>query len=58
MPSLLSSTVTSARRLLTDAEYYWVLAALVIIGDAILTQLVIRFVPCERLAQDGTRLPS
>ena len=58
MPSLLSSTVTFARRLLTDAEYYWVLAALVITGDAILTQLVIRFVPCEKLAQDGARLAS
>ncbi|KZV63205.1 glycosyltransferase family 58 protein [Peniophora sp. CONT] len=45
MPSLLSSTATFVRRLLTDTEYFWVLATLVIVGDAVLTQLIIRFVP-------------
>ncbi|VDB88734.1 unnamed protein product [Peniophora sp. CBMAI 1063] len=45
MPSFLSSTATLVRRLLTDPEYYWFLAALVIVGDAVLTQLIIRFVP-------------
>lgn len=32
--------------LLTDSRYFVTLAALIIIGDAVLTQLVIRFVPC------------
>ncbi|CCL98442.1 uncharacterized protein FIBRA_00439 [Fibroporia radiculosa] len=31
--------------LLTDTAYFWALAALVIFGDALLTQLIIRFVP-------------
>lgn len=33
--------------LLTDARYFVVLATLVILGDAALTQLIIRFVPCQ-----------
>jgi alpha-1,3-mannosyltransferase len=34
-------------RLLTDPRYFVALAGLVIIGDAILTQLIIRFIPCR-----------
>lgn len=33
--------------LLTDPRYFATLAALVILGDAVLTQLIIRFVPCK-----------
>ncbi|EIN07449.1 glycosyltransferase family 58 protein [Punctularia strigosozonata HHB-11173 SS5] len=32
-------------RLLTNPSYFWALAGLVILGDAILTQLIIRFIP-------------
>ncbi len=32
--------------LFTDARYFSTLAALVVLGDAALTQLIIRFVPC------------
>lgn len=32
--------------LLTDSRYFLTLAALVVLGDAVLTQLIIRFVPC------------
>ena len=35
--------------LLTDRKYYWFLAALVLAGDGLLTQLIIRFVPCRLL---------
>lgn len=55
MSSFLSSTATFVRRLLTDPDYYWALAALVIVGDAVLTQLIVRFVPCEISARDGLR---
>jgi len=34
--------------LLTDPTYFPALACLVIAGDAILTQLIVRFVPCQR----------
>jgi len=37
------------RLLLTDPAYFWILASLVVLGDAILTQLIIRFVSCQRL---------
>lgn len=39
--------------LLTDPRYFYVLAALVLVEDALLTQLIIRFVPCKLEA--GTR---
>ncbi|KAI0053995.1 glycosyltransferase family 58 protein [Auriscalpium vulgare] len=40
----LSSSLTFARRLLFDPAFFWSLAALVVVGDAVLTQLIIRFV--------------
>ena len=33
--------------LLFDGRYFWALAGLVVLGDAVLTQLVIKFVPCK-----------
>ena len=42
-----SVLLRSVRRLLTDSQCYWILASLVIVGDAILMQLVIHFVPCR-----------
>lgn len=38
--------------LLTDSRYFLILAAYVVLGDAVLTQLIIRFVPCKM-----TRVP-
>ncbi len=35
-----------AKYLFTDSRYFPTLALLVVIGDAVLTQLIIRFVPC------------
>lgn len=34
------------KRLLTDPKLFWALAGLVISGDVVLTQLIIRFIPC------------
>lgn len=34
------------KRLLTDPQLFWALAGLVILGDVVLTQLIIRFIPC------------
>ncbi|KAI0636819.1 mannosyltransferase [Trametes polyzona] len=45
LASLVRSTWSLALRLLTDPRYFTALAALVILGDAVLTQLIIRFVP-------------
>ncbi|PFH52454.1 glycosyltransferase family 58 protein [Amanita thiersii Skay4041] len=42
--SLFSPTIL-LRRLLTDSKYFWWLSALVIVGDAVLTGLIIKFVP-------------
>jgi alpha-1,3-mannosyltransferase len=36
-----------ARALLFDPTYFWALAGLVILGDAVLTGLIVRYVPCE-----------
>lgn len=44
-----ASVLRAVRALLTDRTYFWYTAALVIIGDAILTQLIIRFIPCWHL---------
>lgn len=35
--------------LLTDSRYFLTLAVYVILGDALLTQLIIRFVPCTNI---------
>jgi len=35
--------------LLFDNRYFWALAGLVVLGDAVLTQLVIKLVPCKSL---------
>jgi len=42
---LLRSGYHFVRSLLTDKRYFWVLSAVVILGDAFLTQLIIRFIP-------------
>lgn len=36
-----------ATLLLTDSRYFTILALLVVFGDAVLTQLIIRFIPCK-----------
>ena len=33
--------------LLNDPPYFWTLAFLVIIGDACLTQLIVKVIPCK-----------
>ncbi|TFY76965.1 hypothetical protein EWM64_g7049 [Hericium alpestre] len=43
--ALAVSAAHALRRLLTDPQYFQSLACLVIVGDALLTQLIIRFVP-------------
>ncbi|KAI8998500.1 mannosyltransferase [Trametes punicea] len=43
--SLVRSSWNLAIRLLNDPRYFLALAALLILGDAVLTQLIIRFVP-------------
>jgi hypothetical protein len=35
--------------LFTRPQYFWLVAFLVLIGDAALCQLIIRFIPCESL---------
>lgn len=35
------------RRLLTDTNYFWHLAILVICGDVVLTELIVRFISCQ-----------
>ena len=42
----LHAPVRSLRLVLTDPRYFWLVAALVVIGDACLTALIVRFVPC------------
>jgi alpha-1,3-mannosyltransferase len=42
-----------ATSLLTNPRYFWALASLVIIGDVILTELVIRFVPCQQILRSA-----
>lgn len=41
-----------AKLFLTDSNYRWTLILLIIVGDAVLTQLIIRFIPCERVHFD------
>ncbi|EJD53285.1 glycosyltransferase family 58 protein [Auricularia subglabra TFB-10046 SS5] len=41
----LGAPVRSVRLLLTDPAYFWLLAGLVVAGDAVLTALIVRFVP-------------
>jgi len=40
-----SLPLASASLLITNRRYFWHLATLVIIGEILLTQLIIRFVP-------------
>ncbi|KAF8626241.1 hypothetical protein AX15_004921 [Amanita polypyramis BW_CC] len=40
-----SRVCTSAYRLFTDPNYFWILATLVIMADAVFTELIIRFIP-------------
>ena len=56
MLQLTSSVTNVVRRLLYDPKLFWALAAVVIIGDAILTQLIIRFVSCS--CTDSSMMPS
>ncbi|KAL4067824.1 mannosyltransferase [Scleroderma citrinum] len=43
--SLVNPVYDFIRSLLFERRYFWALASLVIVGDAVLTQLVIKFVP-------------
>lgn len=47
MSTTLRSAQDLTRSLLFDRRYFWYLAALTICGDAILTQLIVKFVPCK-----------
>lgn len=49
LPRLLQSAWNLFSRLLTDLQYFKYLALLVVLGDAFLTQLIIRFVPCQQV---------
>lgn len=49
LSQLWRSSWTLGLNLLTDPRYLNVLAGLVILGDAVLIQLIIRFVPCQRV---------
>jgi alpha-1,3-mannosyltransferase len=46
MSSFLSPTITFTKRVLVHPRYFWILATLVVVGDAVLTQLVVRFISC------------
>lgn len=46
--------VKYVKALLTDPHYFSILAALVILGDAVLTQLIIRLVSCKSFSSHGT----
>jgi hypothetical protein len=46
LPFMQSLIFKYVRLLLFDEQYFWITASLVILGDAILTQLIMRFVPC------------
>jgi alpha-1,3-mannosyltransferase len=35
------------KELAFNRRYFWVIAAAVLLGDAALTQLIIRYVPCR-----------
>ena len=43
------SPIRAVQLLLTHPNYFWLLVSLVIIGDVTLTQLIIRFIPCQTL---------
>lgn len=45
----LAQLVTAIKLLLNDKRYFWHLAILAILGDAVLTQLIIRFISCQLL---------
>lgn len=45
----LSDLLQYAKALLTDPRYFSTLACLVVLGDAVLTELIIRFVPCTSI---------
>jgi alpha-1,3-mannosyltransferase len=47
LSSIVASILRLSKRLLFDRNLFWVLASLVIVADASLTQLIIRFVPCR-----------
>ncbi len=44
--STINKLYTYAWRLLTDPKLFWILASLVVMADAALTELIIQFVPC------------
>lgn len=45
--SIVNKLYTYACRLLTDPKLFWILASLVVLADAILTELIIKFIPCQ-----------
>lgn len=46
MMSLFSRTKRLLLNILINPDFFWILVAIVLVGDVILTQLVIRFIPC------------
>ena len=46
LTGLFSQGLDLVKRLLIDRRYFAALAFLVLVGDAVLTQLIIRFIPC------------
>lgn len=44
------------RSLLLDKRYFWALSGIVILGDALLTQLIIHFIPCQSVSHFPTAM--
>ena len=47
MPTIVQRLQRLGLLLLFDPSFYWYMALLVLLGDALLTQLIIRFVRCQ-----------
>lgn len=45
--SALATLVGLFRALCTDPAHFWIVAGLVILGDTLLTQMIIRFISCQ-----------
>lgn len=48
--SALVALVGLLRALCTDPAYFWIVGGLVILGDTLLTQIIIRFISCQYCA--------
>lgn len=47
LPRVLRQPLQILKALLFNPKYFWHLASLVIIGDVLLTGLIINYVPCQ-----------